>query len=368
MWDVVVVGARCAGATTALRFARSGRSVRLLDRAPAGSDTLSTHVLVPPAIARLDDLSLLDTVHATGAPPVHSILWEFEGERHPRPIKSQHGYLLCVRRAALDPLLVGAAARAGVTVRHGATVEDLVWEDGRVAGIRLRAALDGSSEERARMVVGADGRHSIVARLAAEPEYNTVNSESGAIYAYFRGVGPSAAGPDVLQFASGPGCDALCCPCDGDLHVVLLIVSANEFATLSGQGAEAYVARLRTIPPLAARLDMAERVSTLYRASPRELRGFFRRPFGPGWALVGDAGYHAHPAPANGIADALRAAELVHAGVEHAWTAGQPAEAYLAEYQQIRDDESAESYHASFRLGQINPFKDPELAAAVLGH
>jgi 2-polyprenyl-6-methoxyphenol hydroxylase-like FAD-dependent oxidoreductase len=367
VWDVIVVGARCAGAATALRFARSGRSVLLLDKARAGSDTLSTHVLVPPAVARLDDLGLLDAVRATGAPPVRAIVWEFGGASFPQPIDSPHGYILCVRRTVLDPILVGAAARAGATVRHGARVEGLLWEDGRVVGVRLRDAADGPVEERALLVVGADGRHSVVARLADAPEYDALESESGGIHAYFRGVGPSSAGADALQFASGRGCDALCCPCDGALHVVLLIVRGDEFARLGGQGPTAYEARLRTIPALAPRLKAAERVGAVYRASPRELRGYFRRPFGPGWALAGDAAYHAHPAPANGIADALRAAELLHGGVERAWSTGQPAETHLAEYQRVRDEESAEAFHASFRLGKVNPFDDPELAATIVG-
>jgi 2-polyprenyl-6-methoxyphenol hydroxylase-like FAD-dependent oxidoreductase len=337
----------------------------MLDKARPGSDTLSTHVLVPPAIARLDALGLLEHVCATGAPPVHSILWEFGGEAHPTPIDSPHGFIMSVRRTSLDPLLVRAAQQAGVTVRQPARVADLLWEDGRVSGVRGVDATGNAFEERSRLVVGADGRHSTVARRVRAAEYSVLECSSGALYAYMRGIGPSVAGADVLQFASGPGCDALCCPCDGGLHVVLLIVDAAEFARIRAAGPAAYEARLRTIPTLAPRLVGASRASKLYPASPREVRGYFRHPFGPGWALVGDAGYYAHPAAANGIADALRGTELVHSLVEQAWVEGQPAETHLDAYQRTRDDENAAEFEFSYRLGKVNPFEDPEVAAAV---
>jgi 2-polyprenyl-6-methoxyphenol hydroxylase-like FAD-dependent oxidoreductase len=367
MWDVVIVGARCAGAVTALHFARSGRSVLMLDRARLASDTLSTHVLVPPAIGQLKELGLLDAVCATGAPPVHTFLVEFSGKAFPSPVEGPSDYLLCVRRIVLDPLLVHAAEQAGATVRSQVRVEALLWENDRVAGVRCRDKNGRRFTEKAHLVVGADGRHSLVAQQVHTSEYDVLECENGVFYAYFAGVGPSVAGADVLQFASGPGCEALSCPCDGDLHVVLLSVSRDEFIHINAQGPAAYEARLRTIPSLAPRLQHARRVSKLYPANPREMRGYFRTPYGPGWVLVGDAGYYAHPAAANGIADTLRAAALVHGFVERAWAADEPAEIELAEYQRIRDTENTERFYFSYRLSKVNPFTDPEVAAAMTG-
>jgi flavin-dependent dehydrogenase len=276
-------------------------------------------------------------------------------------------YLLSVRRTTLDPLLVRAAEQAGVTVRHHTRVEQLVWEDGRVVGVRTRDQAGGERVERARLVVGADGRHSLLARQAQAPEYTALMCQSGACYAFFRGIGPSVAGADVLQFASGPACEVLCCPCDDGLFVVLLIVAAGEFVEIKRRGAVAFEARLRTIPAFVPRLASAQCVSRLYPASPRELRGYFRQPFGGGWALVGDAGYYAHPAAANGIADALRSGELMQPLVTRAWAANLPAEIHLEEYQQIRDAENREEFYLSYRLGQVNPFADPEIAAIFIG-
>jgi flavin-dependent dehydrogenase len=367
MWDVIVVGARCAGATAALRFARSGRSVLLLDRASPGNDTLSSHVLVPPAIGALDELGLLAGVEALGAPRVHTLLFEFDGESYPNPVKSEHGFIMSVRRTVLDPLLVDAAQRAGATYLPRARVEDLIWDEDRVVGVRGRGANGRVLEERARVVIGADGRHSIVARRVEAREYDVLDCESGAFYAYLRGVGSSASGADALQFASGPSCDILSCPCDGDMHMVLLVVSIAEFSSILKSGSDAYDARLRTVPTLMPRLADAERISKLYSATPRELRGYFRQPFGPGWALAGDAGYYAHPASANGIADSFRAAKLVHECVERAWSTGALPETQLGAYQATRDEESIGPYRFSYRLGKINPFADPEIAAAVTG-
>jgi 2-polyprenyl-6-methoxyphenol hydroxylase-like FAD-dependent oxidoreductase len=367
MWDVIIVGARCAGATTALRFARAGHSVLMLDKAGPSSDTLSTHVLAPSAMLHLEHLGLLDAVRATGAPPIHIFLVEFDGKAFPRAVQGPPDELLSVRRTTLDPLLVRAAKQAGVIIRHHTRVEQLVWENERVVGVQTRDQSGSKRIERAQLVVGADGRHSIVARQAQAPEYNALVCQSGACYAYFRGIGPSLAGADVLQFASGPACEVLCCPCDGDLHVVLLIVSAEEFVEIKRRGAVAFEARLRAIPAFVPRLAAAQRVSRLYPASPREMRGYFRQPFGSGWALVGDAGYYAHPAAANGIADALRSGELMQPLVTRAWAANQPAETYLEEYQHSRDTENNEEFHLSYRLGQVNPFADPEIAALFTG-
>jgi flavin-dependent dehydrogenase len=145
--------------------------------------------------------------------------------------------------------------------------------------------------------------------------------------------------------------------------MTLLIISLDEFAHLSPQQPALYEARLRTIPTFAPRLVGAELVSKLHPASPRELRGYFRQPYGAGWALSGDAGYYAHPASANGIADALRSAELLHTLVERAWAGGRPAEACLDEYQATRDAENTEAFHFSYRISVVNPCDDPDLAA-----
>ncbi len=363
-WDVVIAGGRCAGAATAIRFAQSGRSVLMIDKVGPDSNTLSSHLLMPWAVARLGALGIRAELSATGAPPVRTFVVEFDGRTIPIPMGEPTGYALCLRRTTLDPLLVKAAENAGVTVRHGVSVTDLVRDEGRVCGVVLRGP-EGDSIVRARIVIGADGRRSTIARKVGAEEYKVVPSPTGVFYSYFAGIAPAAAGSDTLQFSSGPSCEVLCAPCDGGLHVVLLVVAASEFSQISSGGTDAYLKRLQDVPAFAARLARARQVERLFPASPVELRGFFRKPFGPGWALVGDAAYHSHPAPANGIADALRGAELLHAAVEKAWSHDMPAEAFLAQYHATRDAENAGPYAYSYRLGAVNPFNDPDVMAVI---
>jgi flavin-dependent dehydrogenase len=363
-WDVVIAGGRCAGAATAIRFAKSGRSVLMIDKVGPYSNTLSSHLLMPWGVARLGALGIQAELSATGAPPVRTFVVEFEGHTIRIPMGEPTGYALCVRRTTLDPLLLKAAENAGVTVRHGVSVADVVRDEGRVCGVALRGP-EGDSIERARIVIGADGRRSTIARKVEAEEYRVVPSPTGVFYSYFDGIAPASAGSDTLQFSSGPSCEVLCAPCDGGLHVVLLVVAAGEFDRISRGGTDAYLTRLKDVPAFAARLDRARQVERLFPASPVELRGFFRKPFGPGWALVGDAAYHSHPAPANGIADALRGAELLHGAVEKAWALGMPAETFLSEYHSKRDAENIGPYTYSYRLGAVNPFNDPDVMAVI---
>jgi flavin-dependent dehydrogenase len=275
--------------------------------------------------------------------------------------------MINVRRTTLDPILVGAARQAGATIRDRARVAGVIWEDGCAVGVRGQDESGAAFEERGRLLVGADGRHSLVAREVQAPEYNQVECPTGAIYAYYGGIGPSKVGTEVLQVAFGPQCMTLCCPCDGGLHVILLAVPAAEFNQMHANDVGAFESRLRTVTTLAPRLNGAQMVGKLHPAGMREVRGYFRRPFGPGWALVGDSGAVPHPALGHGIADALRSAELLHDNVEAAWAAGQPPEARLENYQRTRDAENTGLYYFSFRLSQVDPWRDPQVAAMLSG-
>ena len=173
-FDVIVVGARCAGAPTAMLLARKGYRVLLVDRASFPSDTVSTHVIHAPGVAALNRWGLLDSVTATGCPPARTYSYDFGPfsiAGTPRPIEGQSA-AYAPRRMVLDKILVDAAARAGAEVREGFTVEDLVVEHGEVVGIRGRTAGGSPVEERARVVIGADGRNSHIAKLVEPQHYN----------------------------------------------------------------------------------------------------------------------------------------------------------------------------------------------------
>ncbi len=186
-YDVIVVGARCAGSPTAMLLARRGYRVLLVDRATFPSDTLSTLVIHAPGVAALRRWKLLDELVATGCPPLERYLFDFGDaliDGVPQPADSAAvGY--APRRTVLDKILVDAAARAGAEVREGFGVEEVLLQDGTVVGIRGHSALGGSVVERASLVVGADGWNSAVARAVGAERYHEKPVLERAYYAYW---------------------------------------------------------------------------------------------------------------------------------------------------------------------------------------
>ena len=172
-FDVIVVGARCAGSPTAMLLARRGYRVLLVDRATFPSDTVSTHILHPLGVRALSGWGLLDRLTATGCPPIHTYAFDFGPfTLAGAPGTSEAPLAYCPRRTILDKLLVDAAAEAGAELREGFGVEEVLIEDGRAVGIRGRRSDGGSVVERAEIVVGADGRHSLVANAVRPEQYD----------------------------------------------------------------------------------------------------------------------------------------------------------------------------------------------------
>src|SRR3954468_6421257 len=186
-YDAIVVGARCAGSTTAMLLARKGHRVLLVDKATFPSDTMSTHLVHPPGVAALERWGLLDRLVATGCPPVRDYSFDFGPltiSGAPRPVEGiAHGY--CPRRTVLDQVLVAAAVEAGAELREGFTVDDVMATGGTVTGIRGHARGGAAVAERAPVVVGADGRHSLVAKAVRPEQYDERRSHLAMYYAYW---------------------------------------------------------------------------------------------------------------------------------------------------------------------------------------
>ncbi len=310
-YDAIVVGARCGGSPTAMLLARNGYRVLLVDKATFPSDTMSTHLAHPPAVAALDRWGILEQLEATNCPPITRYSFDFgpvSVAGTPRPSNgTDRAY--CPRRIVLDALLVEAAAAAGAEVREAFAVEEVVVEDGRVTGIRGHAKGGETVTERAKVVVGADGRHSLVVK-AVEPEaYNEVPPLAPAYYAYWSGL-PTDGFDTYIRAESGRGWAAI--PTHDGLTCVVQGTPQEDFGTTKKDVEGTYLKGFELAPEFAERINGAERESGFMGAG--DLSGYFRKPYGPGWALVGDAGYHKHPITAFGITDAFRDAEAVAAG------------------------------------------------------
>jgi 2-polyprenyl-6-methoxyphenol hydroxylase-like FAD-dependent oxidoreductase len=328
-YDVVIVGARCAGAATALLLARRGLRVLAVDRGRYGSDTVSTHALMRAGVVQLSRWGVLDQIKAAGTPVVRSTSFYYGDEVVEVPIKPQSDVdgLYAPRRTVIDRLLVDAARTAGAEVAFETHLVDLVRAgNGRVSGVRLR---DGRAPERqisAALVIGADGVRSTVARLVGAECYRSGRHATGGIFSYW-----SDTGIDGYRWYYGAGVSAGAIPTNDGLTCIFASVPKGRFhETLKGGTERGYRQVLRDCgSDLASIVERSGRVEK-FRAFAGEA-GFFRQSFGPGWALVGDAGYFKDPLTAHGITDALIDAELL----AHAVAAG--TDSALAGYQSARD-------------------------------
>jgi flavin-dependent dehydrogenase len=356
-YDVIVVGARCAGAPTAMLLARRGHRVLLLDKATFPSDTMSTHLIHPPGVAALARWGVLDALALTGCPPITRYSFDFgpvviAGSPQPADGIST---AYCPRRVVLDALLVDAAVQAGAELREAFTIDELVFEGDRVTGIRGHGPGGRRVTERARVVVGADGRHSTVARQVRAERYHETPPPSPAYYTYWSGL-PTDGMETYIRAGQDRGWGVLAT--HDDLTCVVLGWPQSEFAANRKDVERAYLRSFDLVPEFAERIRSATRESRIVGTG--ELPGYFRTPYGPGWVLVGDAGYHKHPITAFGITDAFRDAEGAAAALDDALSGRRPFDAALADHQRARDAVALPVYGFTCDFATLAP-PPPEL-------
>jgi flavin-dependent dehydrogenase len=335
--EVVVVGGRVAGAATALLLARAGARVALVERSPYGTDALSTHGLMRGGVLQLTRWGLLDDIVAAGTPPIHETTFHYaDGESTHVSIRSSAGVhaLYAPRRYLLDRVLVDAAVAAGADVRHEVTVTALLRDDsGRVLGVRTVDRAGRSGELRAVITIGADGVHSTLARLVGAPAVRRGRAGGAFLYRHHADIG--AAG---YEWAYGDGAGAGFVPTNDGLTCVFVATRPEHMRTLLRRGGTELTFRTllgHAAPRLAGRVADAAPAGRI-RGWPG-LPGFVRRSSGPGWALVGDAGYYLDALTTHGITEALRDAELLADAVFEAMTGVTPEAIALAHYQVTRD-------------------------------
>jgi 2-polyprenyl-6-methoxyphenol hydroxylase-like FAD-dependent oxidoreductase len=353
-YDAIVVGARCAGSPTAMLLARKGYKLLVVDRARFPSDTISTHLLHPPGVAAMRRWGLLDQLTATGCPPIDTYSFDFG----PFTISGIPGtddapVAYGPRRTVLDKLLVDAASQAGAEVREGFTVEDVVIEDGRVTGVRGHGNGGRTISEHARLVIGADGRHSLVARAVQPEQYHERPQLLCGYYTYWSGLPMDGRFETYIRperaFAAWPTHD--------DLTLVIGGWPFAEFQANKGDIEGNYLKMLEMAPSFAERVRGATRQARFVGTA---VPNYFRKPYGPGWALVGDAGYNKDFITAQGMHDAFRDAELCAAALDQTFTGTRSFDAAMAEYQSTRDQHVLPMYEFTCQLATLEP-PPPEL-------
>lgn len=345
-YDVIVVGARAAGAATALNLARGGARVLMVDRAPAGTDTLSTHAIMRLGVNLLDQWGILPKLIAEGTPVIRRTVFHYGADRLDIPIKPKGSVqgLLAPRRYLLDRVLAEAASDAGVDWATGVSLEGLVRRGGmRVGGAVLRDAQGRRFEATADMVVGADGRNSTLAKLVGAQAYAVSRNTTASVYGYF-----DAPSDDAFNWIFMPGVMGGIIPTNNGQVCAFISVPPDRLkGSLSADPLAGLIEQFaRFDPTLAEHLRSVGPAEKMRRFAGAP--GHLRQSHGPGWALVGDAGYFKDPATAHGITDALRDGDALARAI----LAAKPGS--LAVYQETRDALSRDLFVVTDRIAALD--------------
>ena len=278
-------------------------------------------------MAALGRWGILERLEATGCPPVTT--YEFDLgpvsiAGSPRPVDGE-ARAFAPRRTVLDALLVDAAVAAGAELREAFTVDEVLFDDGRVSGIGGHAKGGAHVTERARVVIGADGMHSLVAKAVRPRRYHEVPRLTPLYYAYWSGLPVDEfktyeRAEHGRGWAVSPTHDGLTCVVQG--------WPQEEFEANRKDVEGAFMRSFDLVPEFAERIHAATRETRFVGSG--NLPGFFRQPYGPGWALVGDAGHHKHPITGFGMSDAFRDAELLASALDDCFAGRRPYEDALA--------------------------------------
>jgi flavin-dependent dehydrogenase len=356
-YDAIVLGARCAGSPTAILLARKGYRVLALDRATFPSDTISTHLIHPPGVAALARWGLLERLEATGCPPITTYTFDFGPiaiSGSPRPVEGV-ARAYCPRRTVLDQLLVEAAVEAGVELREGFSVDGLVLDGGRVTGVRGRSRRGATVTESAPVVIGADGRHSLVVETVQPERYDDRGTFMAQYYAYWSDLPVDGVETYVrAEYARGWGV----LPTHDDLTVIPFGWPVSEFHANRVDIEGNFLKAMELAPEFAERLGAATRVTRFFGAG--DVPNLYRKPYGPGWALVGDAGFHKDPITAYGISDAFRDAEALAAALDDVFCGRRAYDEALSGYQRARDEASRPYFDLTCEFAKLEP-PPPEL-------
>ena len=358
VYDVIVVGGRCAGASIALLLARRGLKVLVVDKARPGTDLPNGHYIHRQGPGLLRRWGVLDDIVEAGCPPVTQITTDL-GDFPLTGKNLMHDGVAVgygPRRRILDAILIEHAIAAGAEFRPGFSVDDYQWDGTAIVGVRGRAHDNGVHLfERAKITIGADGRHSSLARAVGTPTYDDIPPLTCWYFSYW-----SDLDLDGLEIYRRGRNVVFVFPTNGGLKAVFIGWPISKFGRVRQNVATSFMDVVAQVPVLHERFRSARQVERFYGTA--DVPNFFRRPYGPGWALVGDAGYHKDPYMALGISDAFRDAELLSSAIEEGLSGRQALVGALAGYEERRNAEAKQIYRQNAQLAQFNPVPEEEFA------
>lgn len=357
MYDVVIVGARCSGAAMAMVLARAGHRVLMVDKDARDSEMKhSTHFLQAPGVARLRRWGLLPALEAA-CPGFDYYELDFGAMRlagRP-PAVDGDARTFCPRRYLIDTLLVQAAEAAGAEYRPATRVTDLLRDGERVTGVRVARADGASASLSARLVIGADGPGSTVAKLVDAAHYAEAPAQQVTVWGYWQDVGG-----DGLRFRTLPGTGLYYGPTAPDQLLVGVNWAMPTYKALTVSPEQDYRARIAELDPeLHEQLASAELAEPLRRGSTRN---FLRVPHGPGWVLVGDAGHKKDPCSAQGMSDAFIDVEQAGAILDAGLRGELELEPALRAWHVERDARLLPRHHMTLQMASFAAPTEEELA------
>ncbi|MFG2439835.1 NAD(P)/FAD-dependent oxidoreductase [Streptomyces sp. NPDC048508] len=363
MYDVIVIGARCAGSPTAMLFAQQGYRVLLLEKARFPQDTLSSHYIHQQGIALLNRWGLLDQIRDSGAQPITHQRYEGPGVRiegFSLPIDGLRT-TYAPRRYVLDPILADGAVAAGVDFQQGCAVNDLLFDGDRVTGVRYTTPAGTVTTEQARLVVGADGMRSLVARKTGAPNVIEHPRMTCTYYSYWSGV------PSDFELYERTGRWIGVLPTNDDLTLLMAYFPQEDFAQVRKAVEPAYLDAFRTTAPeLYERMQAGERVEQLYGTGHQD--NYFRKAYGPGWVLVGDAVNHKDSITARGITEAFVQAQTLTDAIGQNLHEDTALKAALRRYENSLGDEALNHYQGALNVAELKPEGRTDMLRKLVGH
>jgi flavin-dependent dehydrogenase len=363
MYDLIVIGARCAGSPAAMLFAQLGYRVLLLEKSRFPQDKLSSHYIHQPGVALLDQWGLLDKLRDAGCQPINHQSFEVPGVRldgFSLPVDG-HRTTYAPRRFVLDPILAGGAVAAGVEFRESCVVNDLVFEDDRVVGVRYTTPGGAEATDRARLVVGADGMRSLVARRVGAPNVVEHPRMTCTYYSYWDGV------PAHFELYERPGRWIGVIPTNDDLTLIMTYFPQSEFSQVRTAVESAFLEAVRTtVPALYERMSAGRRMEQFYGTGHQE--NYFRKAYGSGWVLLGDAVHHKDSITARGITDAFIQAQSLADCIGERLHDDAALTAALRRYERDLDNTFYSLYQGALNVAELKPEGPTEMLRKLTGH